>query len=355
MHALVDGDGQRAVHARNVLNEPQHESMAPPGRIGVGCSLVRAGANLAEGGLDKGAGVGDEQAGAANLAHGRGDEMAQDELDIDIVVGKLRGQGVAPLLEEGLAARVCGQVRRGGPAAKRAHGQDKTALALLQDRGNNLGHLERAQAVDGDDALQLVAGGLEEGHGDAVALADIVDQDADVEALDKLGEAVVVGVVVLGKVHRKGLDLRRLGGKLGRDFAGEGIELRLGAGHEDEVEALGGELAGKLLAEAVRGAGDDGPGTGLAILAELNINCGLAFVERGQREQQGVAGARATYIGARQDKGAEHEAQVAKQLGGDKETADGGKEHQAAVRHRGQFAEIFVNLVHDECAEYPIV
>jgi hypothetical protein len=271
MHTLVDGDGQRTVHTGNILNEPQHKRMAPPRRIGVGRRLVAAGANLAESGLDKGTGVGDEQAGAANLAHGSGDEVAEDKLDIDIVVGKLRGQGITPLLEESLAARVGGQVRGRCPAAKGAHGQDETALALLQDGRNDLRHLERAQAVDGDDVLQLVAGGLEEGHGDAVALADVVDEDADVEALDKLGEAVVVGVLILGKVHGKGLDLGRLGGKLGRNLAGEGIELRLGSGHEDEVEALGGELGRKLLAEAVGGTRDDGPGARLAVLAELSI------------------------------------------------------------------------------------
>lgn len=271
MHALVNGDGQRAVDAGNVLNEPQHESVAPPGRICAWRSLVATSANFAEGSLDKGARVGDEQAGAANLAHGRGDEVAQDKLDIDIVVGKLRRQGIAPLLEESLAARVSGQVRRGSPAAKGAHGQDETTLALLQDRRDDLGYLERAQAVDGDDVLQLFAGGLEEGHGDAVALADVVDEDADVEALDKRSEAVVVRVLVLGKVHGEGLDLGRLGGELGLDFAGEGIELRLGSGHEDEVEALGSELSGKLLAETVGGAGDNGPGAGLAILAKLSI------------------------------------------------------------------------------------
>lgn len=190
---------------------------------------------------------------------------------MDIVVGKFRGQGIAPLLEKSLAARVGGQVRGGSPAAKRAHGQDEAALALLQDWRDDLGHLERSQAVDGNDVLQLLAGGLEEGHGNAMALADIVDQDADIEAIDELSEAVVIGVLVLGKVHGEGFDLGRLGRKLGLDFAGEGIELRLGSGHEDEVEALGGELGGKLLAETIGRAGDDGPRAGLAVFSKLSV------------------------------------------------------------------------------------
>jgi hypothetical protein len=64
---------------------------------------------------------------------------------------------------------------------------------------------------------------------------------------------------------------------------------------------------------------------------------------------------RATYVGARQEKGAEDEAQIAKELGGDKETTDGSKEYQTAVRHGGQFAELLVDLVHGRRAKWSIM
>lgn len=269
MHVAVDGNGNRTVHTDRILNEPQHESVAPPRSISVGSSLVAAKANLAERALDPRADAGYEQTGTTNLAHGSGNEVAQNQLHVDIVASQLGGQSITPLLEESLAARVRSEVWSGSPAAEGAHREDKTALALLENRRNDLGNLERSNAVDGDDALELVSGSFEERNGDAVALADVVDQDADIKTLDKLAEGIVVGVIVLRKVHGQSLDLDRLGRVLGCDLGGNSIELRLGSRDEDEVEALGGELRGKLLAETIGRAGDDGPSARLSILAQL--------------------------------------------------------------------------------------
>lgn len=63
----------------------------------------------------------------------------------------------------------------------------------------------------------------------------------------------------------------------------------------------------------------------------------------------------ATYVGARQDKGAQDEAQVAKQLGGDKETTNSGQEHQSAVRHSREAAEMLIDLVHGGAQKNSIV
>lgn len=206
----------------------------------------------------------------ANLAHSGSNEMAENKLDVDVVVGQLPCEGVAPLLEESLAARVGSQERGRSPAAEGAHSQDKAALlALLHDGGDGLGSPQSTDAVDGDDSLELLLGSLEEGDRDAVALADVVDQDGDVKILDKVLQSLVVGVVVLGEVHGQRLDLNLLSGILGLDLLGEGIEFRLGSGDEDEVEALGGELGGIFLAEAIAGAGDDDPRARLSVLAEL--------------------------------------------------------------------------------------
>ena len=268
MHVLVHIQGDGAKDTRDVLDEPEHKGVAPPGRVGVGSSLVRARANLAQRSLDEVARVGDQQAGAADLAHGSGDEVAENKLDIDIVASQLRSQSAAPVLQEGLATRVRGEVRRGRPAGKRAHGEDESLATLLQDGRHDLSDLQRAQTVDCDDSLQLLLGRLEERYGHVVALSDVVEEDAHVEVGDEAAEAHVVGGVVLGEVHGEGLGLHTA--VLALDFGGEDVELGEGTGDEDEVEALGGELGRKLLAQAVRGAGYDGPCAGLAILAKLS-------------------------------------------------------------------------------------
>jgi len=68
-------------------------------------------------------------------------------------------------------------------------------------------------------------------------------------------------------IHRESLGLET--GILAPQLVGEGIELRLSARDENEVEALGGELGRKLLAEAIGCASDNSPGALLAILAKL--------------------------------------------------------------------------------------
>ena len=47
-------------------------------------------------------------------------------------------------------------------------------------------------AVDFDDAVEFFGRCLQEGDGDAVGLADVVDEDGDVEGVDQGGEGVVV-------------------------------------------------------------------------------------------------------------------------------------------------------------------
>jgi hypothetical protein len=53
------------------------------------------------------------------------------------------------------------------------------------------------------------------------------------------------------------------------DFRGEGVELALGAGDEEDVVALLCELYGVLFAETVGGTGYESPCTLLAELGEL--------------------------------------------------------------------------------------
>lgn len=98
-------------------------------------------------------------------------------------------------------------------------------------------------------------------------LSDVVDQDADIEILDESSESGIIGLVVAGEVH--GEDLTLDGWAFGLNLLREGGELGFGAGDEDEVEALVGELESVLLAHSIGGASDDSPGTLWSILAEL--------------------------------------------------------------------------------------
>ena len=99
--------------------------------------------------------------------------------------------------------------------------------------------------------------------------ADVVNEDGDIQAGDKLLQTVVVGVIVPLKVHGKGLDLDD--GVFGVDFGGEGIELAGGTGDEDDIEALGCELQGEFFADAVGGTGDEGPRATGSVFAKLVI------------------------------------------------------------------------------------
>lgn len=272
MHPLVEENSDWTISTRNVLNEPQHESMAPPRSISVGGSLITTESNLAKSSLDKVASVGNKKTRAADLAHGGGDKVAQDKVDIDFVVSKLSGECVAPLLEESLATRVCRQERSRSPATERSHGEDKTALSLLQNRSNDLSNSESTNAIDGDNVLKLLLGGLEERNGDAVALANVVDENTNIKTRNQLAQTLVVGIVVLGEVHVKNLDLQTLSRVLLLNLGREALELGQGSGNEDEVEALGSELQSIFLAEAIRGTGDDGPSARLSILAEVGAS-----------------------------------------------------------------------------------
>lgn len=103
-------------------------------------------------------------------------------MSIDALGLELLCQSAVPVLEEGLAAAVGSEIWSRGDTGERSHGEDKTLLALSEEGCDNLGNLESSQAVDVDDVLELFGGGLEERNGDAVGLADVVDEDADVQS-----------------------------------------------------------------------------------------------------------------------------------------------------------------------------
>lgn len=269
MHTTVDFDQVIAPLSNETRQEPVHESMTPVRCAGEGNILCTStSANLAEHSADKLFGVRDEQRRLADLRHGGGDEMGLDALDADAVGFELGAESGGPLLEEGLGTRVCCKKRSRESTAERSHGEDKTAFTLNHTRCNQLSDPQRSHTVNRNDIRHLLVIGLHEWHRDRMAQSDVIDQDADIETLHQFLEFGVVGVEVLGEVHCVRID-GELGAIFGFDFGSEGFEFVVGAGDEDEVVALCCEGEGEFFADAVRGAGYEGPGALGAELGEL--------------------------------------------------------------------------------------
>jgi len=78
---------------------------------------------------------------------------------------------------------------------------------------------------------------------------------------------------------------------LGLDRVGDGFELVGVAGDEDEVEAFLGELKGEGFADAVGGAGDDGPGSVAAEVLAGAEEVDVEGCEEGEGEPEDGDGA----------------------------------------------------------------
>lgn len=155
---------------------PLPHRMAPIRGTGVGPTLSAArAAQPAQHGLDKAAGARHEEARAADLAHGGGDEVGLDELDGDVEGGELGAEGGGPLLQERFAATVGGQERSGEETSEGAHVENQAALAGDHAGDNEVGDAQGGEAVDGDDPVHFRRVGLGEGDGDGMRGADVVD------------------------------------------------------------------------------------------------------------------------------------------------------------------------------------
>lgn len=268
VHVVVDSNGQLAPNASSGIDPPVHESMTPV-RRGSRISLLgttMTGSSGSEGGSHKLLGVGDQCRSAADLGHGGGDQVGEYELDLNVIALELTSKGVAPGLQESLGSGVGGKQGCRSKAGERAHGQDKTLgdLGRSLDGGNNLGrkelsNLESNQVVDGDNVRNLFLGSLQEGHRNRVADSDIVDENSNrLERVDEIGKGLVVLLLISRDIESKvlGLDL-----VLGLNFLSKSNQLGFSAGNENNVKPLLGQLVRELFANAIRGTGDNSPGT----------------------------------------------------------------------------------------------
>ena len=247
MHAPVLPQNHLVHHPRHTRQKPCHQPMTPVRRRAVRITgRTPIPTDLRKHRLDKRPRVRDRRTGLAHLGHSRRDQVRLHQLHRDPVLLQLRTQRRRPLLQKRLAARVRRQERRGEQSAERAHGEHQSALALRHPGNDELRGAQRAQTVDRDDIRQFVLGGQGEGRGDAMALADVVDQNCNIESVHEGLQLVVIGVVVAGKVHRQTLRLH--GWVLRRDLLFQGGQFRCGAGNKKNIEAGTGELESEFLA-----------------------------------------------------------------------------------------------------------
>lgn len=114
---------------------------------------------------------------------------------------------LGPGREERFAARVdCEQGRR-YERRKRADVEDEAALALDHAREYDLCDLECGVDVDLDNVGNVLVGQVLIVSGHVVALADVVDEHADVEAGERFRKSFVVLLARGSKVDRVNLCL----------------------------------------------------------------------------------------------------------------------------------------------------
>lgn len=163
MELQVEGNGCLVGKANRVFNPPLHNTVGPEWSASVG-NVAGSSSNvdLGESSLDEVAWVWNCSRWLADLGHGGGDQVGDNEVDIDVVLLELGTKGGGPLLEEGLGSGVGGKERSWEKAAEGTHGEDETALLCLHLWCDNASDLEGTHAVDSDDVAHLLLGGESE-------------------------------------------------------------------------------------------------------------------------------------------------------------------------------------------------
>mmetsp|Transcript_3405 Transcript_3405/g.6552 ORF Transcript_3405/g.6552 Transcript_3405/m.6552 type:complete len:233 (+) Transcript_3405:625-1323(+) len=144
-------------------------------------------------------------------------------------------------LHEHLRRAVLRQQRHGVLCRSRREVDHRPALALDHPVDDHLGHPNGGINVHLDHGSDLLVAQLVEEAGIAVALPDVVDEDAHVLPLEFLGYAGARGFVEVGIVADDVPGLFDVGVVFGIYFFGDRGEFGFGAGDEDEGHALFGE------------------------------------------------------------------------------------------------------------------
>lgn len=260
MHSPINLHHNPVPLPQEPTQKPLHQSMTPI-RCARKSHVLRTStpSQLAQHSCDKLPRIRHQSGALADLRHGRGNEVRLDALYVHAVGLQFGAQSGRPLLEEGFAAGVGGKEGCGKEATEGRHGKDKAALAGDHARCNDLCDPQRSHAIYHDNIVHFLGRCFDKRNRNAMTQSHIINQDGDVEAVDELAQAGVVGILVLREIHceRFGGDF---GAMLGGDFGCEGVKFGLGARNEEEIVAFCGESEGELFADAVAGASYEGPG-----------------------------------------------------------------------------------------------
>lgn len=182
MHAAIIPHHPTIHRPRHRPQRPMHQPMAPIRRTRIrNPPRTPRSPNLPQHRLHERARRRDQRRRAPHLAHGADDQVRLHQLHGDAGGRQLGRQRAAPVLQEGFGAGVGGEQRRRQDAAEGGHGEDEAVALGGEARGEDLGDAERGEAVDGDDVGHFGQRGLDERDRDAVAEADVVDEDGEGE------------------------------------------------------------------------------------------------------------------------------------------------------------------------------
>lgn len=210
--------GRGPTNSQQLPNCPLHKGMLrpnghlPPPPVLLVCTSIPT--NLGQHLCNVLLGRGDRPARLANLGHGRTDQEGVEEQRSHTYAVELLIQCPIPADQEGLAAGVGGQERRGHRTRKGAEVEDQALLALArgvlhQQRYGDSAHAQGGTDIDLGNSFDLLHIRLGEEDGDGVGHADVVDQDTQVERGEELFELLEIILARFGKIDCNRLDLGR--------------------------------------------------------------------------------------------------------------------------------------------------
>ena len=140
------------------------------------------------------------QARLADLGQLGSNEEGGLDLHADALALVLGVERLREKLDEGLGARVEGEQGRGVTGGGGGEVDDGALLLGHHGGQDEAGHVQGGGDVELDEGVDLVFGELVEVHGEVVALPDVIDEHANVQALDGLAHLGLGGLIEVAEV-----------------------------------------------------------------------------------------------------------------------------------------------------------
>lgn len=178
MHLLIHSKDQFIIQSRQSTHPPLHNRMRPP-RCTRPPPPLRSSrsSHRRQHTPHKGLRTRNHQTRPPDLTHRARHEIALYHLDRHPMRLQLASQRRRPFLQERLAAAICRQQWRRHQTPERTHCEYQPAFLLHHPGRHDGGCEEGGETIDIDDVSHLLFLRLNEGNGDIVAFAHVVDQD----------------------------------------------------------------------------------------------------------------------------------------------------------------------------------